>query len=183
MRELIVLMGAPGVGKGTFSKMLRAHHNFNYIETGAILRNLPADSEIAKIIARGDLVPDAKLFKLLNEQITASKDVLLDGFPRTKPQAQWLVENYAAKFNIRIVYLDVPEDIILQRIQKRLNEGGGRSDDADPAVVKRRLDAFRTATLPAIEWLRDAPGIKFASVSAIGAVEENFARITDALKN
>lgn len=183
MREFIVLMGAPGVGKGTFSKMLRANHDFNYIETGAILRNLPADSEIAKIVARGDLVPDAELFKLLDTKITDEQDVLLDGFPRTKSQAQWLVENYSDKFNMRIVYLDVPEDIILQRIQKRLNEGAGRADDADPTVVRRRLDAFRTATMPAVEWLRDAPGIKFASVSAIGPVEENFARITDALKN
>ena len=180
---MIVLMGGQGVGKGTFSKMLRARHDYNYIETGAMFRALPADSTIAQIIARGELVPDSELFKLVATKITTERDLLIDGFPRTVPQAQWLVKNYADKFGIHIVYLDVPEDIMIKRINKRINEGGGRADDADTAAVRRRLDTFWRVTMPAIEWLRTAPGIKFSDVDVTGHVDDNFARILAAMKN
>ncbi len=182
-KDIIVLMGGQGVGKGTFSKMLRDGHDYNYIETGAMFRSLPADSEIAKIIARGELVPDSELFKLVASKITDDKDLLIDGFPRTLAQAQWLVNEFADKFNVRIIYLNVPEEIMLARINKRINEGGGRADDADAAAVRKRLDTFWNVTMPAIEWLRDAPGIKFADVDVTGPVDENFSRILIALKN
>lgn len=181
MKKMIVLMGGQGVGKGTFSKMLRERHDYNYIETGAMFRSLPADSEIAKIIARGDLVPDDELFKLVATKIIDDKDLLIDGFPRTKPQAQWLVKNYADKFIIHILYLDVPEEIMIKRINKRINEGGGRADDADTAAIRRRLDTFWNVTMPAIEWLKTAHGIKFSDVDVTGPVDENFARILMAL--
>lgn len=181
MVNMIVLMGGQGVGKGTFSKMLRAMHDYNYIETGAMFRSLPADSEIAKIIARGELVPDDELFKLVASKITPTKDLLVDGFPRTQPQAQWLVQNYADKYAIHILYLDVPEEIMIKRINKRINEGGGRADDADSAAVRRRLDTFWQVTMPAIDWLRTAPGIKFSDVDVTGPVDENFARILAAM--
>lgn len=182
MKDMIVLMGGQGVGKGTFSKMLRDRHDYNYIETGAMFRSLPADSAIAKLIAAGNLVPDAELFKLVASKITDSKDLLIDGFPRTTPQAQWLVENYANKFTIHILYLDVPEEIMLTRINKRIREGGGRADDADSAAVRRRLDTFWKVTMPAIEWLRSARGIKFSDVDVTGPVDENFARILSAMQ-
>ncbi|MBD5400985.1 nucleoside monophosphate kinase [bacterium] len=183
MKNMIVLMGGQGVGKGTFSKMLRERHDYNYIETGAMFRSLPADSEIAKLIAAGNLVPDTELFKLVASKITNDKDLLIDGFPRTLPQAEWLVQNYADKYLIHILYLDVPEEIMLKRITKRINEGGGRADDADATAVRRRLDTFWNVTMPAIEWLRTAPGIKFSDVDVTGPVDENFARILAAMKN
>ncbi len=181
MKDMIVLMGGQGVGKGTFSKMLRERHDYNYIETGAMFRSLPADSAIAKIIAAGSLVPDEELFKLVASKITGDKDLLIDGFPRTTPQAQWLVKNYADKFAIHILYLNVPEEIMIKRINKRIHEGGGRADDADTAAVRRRLDTFWHITMPAIEWLRTAPGIKFSDVDVTGPVDENFARILAAM--
>lgn len=181
MKDMIVLMGGQGVGKGTFSKMLRAAHDYNYIETGAMFRSLPADSEIAKLIAAGNLVPDAELFKLVASKITDDKDLLIDGFPRTLAQAQWLVQNYAKQFAIHILYLDVPEEIMIKRINKRINEGGGRADDADAAAVRRRLDTFWQITMPAIDWLRTAPGIQFSDVDVTGPVDDNFANILAAL--
>lgn len=180
-KDIIVLMGGQGVGKGTFSKMLRERHDYNYIETGAMFRSLPADCEIAKIIARGELVPDSELFKLVASKITDDKDLLVDGFPRTLPQAQWLVENFADRFNVRILYLDVPEEIMIARINKRINEGGGRADDADAAAVRRRLDTFWHTTMPAIEWLRTADGIHFSDVDVRGELNDNFDRILAAL--
>lgn len=182
MKEIIVLMGGQGVGKGTFSKMLRERHEYNYIETGAMLRELPPDSEIGQIIARGELVSDENLYKLISSKITDDKDILLDGFPRTLAQAQWLVENYADKFNIHVIYLNISEELMMKRIQKRMNEGGGRADDADPAAVRRRLDTFWQITMPAIKWLETADGIKFSDVDTSGPVDENFARIIAAME-
>jgi len=181
-KHMIVMMGGQGVGKGTFSKMLCAHHDFNYIETGAILRTLPPESEIAQTIARGELVSDDKLFKLMESKITGDDDVILDGFPRNLAQAQWMVKNYADKFNIHVLYLDVPEDIMVARINKRIREGAGRKDDAHPDVIRRRLDTFWKTTVPAIKWLENTPGIKFSNIDAHGTANENFAEIVAALR-
>ena len=179
---MIILMGGQGVGKGTFSKMLRECRDLDYIETGAMLRALPADSEIAKIIARGELVPDSQLLKLVESKITGDQDLLIDGFPRTLPQAQWLVEKFADKFNMRVVYLNVPEEVMVARIQKRMAEGGGRADDADAAAVRRRLDTFWKITMPAIDWLRTASGIRFCDVDVTNpSADENFKLIQAAL--
>ena len=71
---------------------------------------------------------------------------------------------------------------MLARIEKRIREGGGRADDADATVVRRRLDSFWKITMPAIEWLRTAPGVKFADVDVSDEnPDTNFARIYGAL--
>ncbi len=181
--DLIVLMGGQGVGKGTFSKMLRARHEYSYVEIGALLRELPAESEIAKTMARGELVSDDLIYDLLQNNINCATDVILDGFPRNISQAKWLVEKFADKFNVHVLYLSVPEEIMIARINKRINEGGGRADDADASVIRRRLDTFWKTTFPAIEWLKTAPNIKFSEIDVRGDVNDNFANILAALEN
>lgn len=176
------MMGGQGVGKGTFSRMLAARHDFNHIEVGALLRAMPADSEIAKIISAGNLVPDDMLFDLMREKMTSDRDIILDGFPRKLSQAKWLVKNYADKFDIHVIYLNVPESVLVERINKRIREGGGRADDADPAVIRRRLDNYRQITVPAIEWLRTVKNIRFSDINAHGPAAENFAEIIAALR-
>jgi len=181
--KMILLMGGQGVGKGTHARRLIARDGYGYIETGAILRGLPPTSRVAQIMARGELVPDADLFDVVADAIAATGgDIILDGFPRTLAQAQWLVNNYADKFDIRVIYMNVPESIMLARIEKRIREGGGRADDADAAIVRRRLDGFWKITMPAIEWLRTAPEIRFADVDVSAEdADINFAKISDAL--
>lgn len=179
--QMLVLMGGQGVGKGTFSKMLQEIHNYDHIETGAILRALPKDSEIGKLIAGGNLIPDEKIMELVQSTIKPNQDVILDGFPRTTAQAQWLVKQYSEKFDIHVLYLDVPQEIMVQRIQKRIREGGGRADDANEEAIKKRLSTFWNTTVPAIDWLRTANGIKFSDVDVTGEVNQNFAEIKKAL--
>ncbi len=181
--KMILMMGGQGVGKGTHARRLIARDGYGYIETGAILRALPSESRVAQIMARGELVPDADLFDVVADAIAATNgDIILDGFPRTLPQAQWLVKNYAEKFDIRVIYMNVPESIMLARIEKRIREGGGRADDADAAIVRRRLDSFWRITMPAIDWLRTAPGIKFSDVDVSSVDPDvNFGKISDAL--
>ena len=181
--KMILMMGGQGVGKGTHARRLIARDGYGYIETGAILRGLPPESPVAQIMARGELVPDNELFGLIGDAIEkTSGDIILDGFPRTLAQAQWLVQNYADRFDILVIYMNVPEEIMLARIEKRIREGGGRADDADAAVVRRRLDGFWHITMPAIEWLRTAPGIKFADVDVSAEDPDiNFEKISNAL--
>lgn len=175
-------MGGQGVGKGTFSKMLMARGDYMYIETGAILRTAPADSDIGRMVARGELVPDDMLFKLISDRINSCKcDIILDGFPRTLSQAKWLVGTYASTYDIHVIYLNVSMDILLQRINKRIREGGNRPDDADATIIRRRLDTFRTQTIPAIQWLGTVPDIQFTDIDATGTADENFAEIMAAL--
>lgn len=182
MKKLIVMMGGQGVGKGTFSRMLADKYGFRHVETGAMLRSAPADSDIAKTIARGELVPDEMLFDLIASQI-GNGDVILDGFPRTISQAKWLIQNFAGKLDIRVIYLEVPEDIMITRINKRIKDGGGRADDADMVAVRRRLDTFWNVTVPAINWLRDESGVNFKSVSPMDAgADRNFLLVEFALK-
>ena len=180
--KMILLMGGQGVGKGTHARRLVARDGYGYIETGAILRALPPESPVAQIMARGELVPDTDLFDVVADAINgAHGDIILDGFPRTLGQAQWIVQNFADKFDIRVLYLNVPESVMLARIENRIREGGGRADDADAAVVRRRLDSFWKTTMPAIDWLRTAPGIRFADVDVSEYdFESNFARVSAA---
>lgn len=179
--KIIVMMGGQGVGKGTFAKMLCDKGEFNHIDVGGILRTAPADSDVGRTIATGNLVPDEMLFDLLKEKITTDHDTVLDGFPRKLSQAKWLVENYAKQHDIHILYLTAPEEILMARINKRIREGGGRTDDAHSDVIRRRLDTYKTVTIPAIEWLRTTPGIKFSEIDAAGDVDDNFAEIMTAL--
>lgn len=178
---MIVLMGGQGVGKGTFSAMLKDLHEYVHIEMGGILRTLPKESEIAQIMARGELVPDEKILQLMQSKIPTNKDIILDGFPRTMDQAKWLITNYADIFNIHVIYLDVPEEIMISRIQKRIREGGGRQDDANEEAIKKRLNTFWKVTVPVINWLSTVKEIKFSDVNVTGDVNDNFARIREAL--
>ena len=180
--KMIIMMGGQGVGKGTLARKLMERGKYEYMETGAILRALPPESKLAQIIARGDLVADSDLFELLATHFDTDSDMILDGFPRTVGQAKWIAENYSDKFDIHVIYLNVPESVMLARIEKRIREGGGRADDADATIVRRRLDNFWKITMPAIEWLRNAQGIKFSDVDVSDPeADKNFAKVWAAL--
>ena len=182
--KLILMMGGQGSGKGTLSKkFLEEHSNFNYIETGAMLRALPDDHPLKAIMARGEFVPDTDVFKLLQSKIDViGGDVLLDGFPRKVSQAEWLVDTFSDKFDIIAVYLNLPESLMLKRIENRIREGGGRADDADSVAVRRRLDNFQHETMPAIKWMQNADNVSFIEISIADApIEVNYSSLVNAL--
>ena len=162
--NMLVFMGGQGSGKGTFANLLLKEHYFNYVEAGAILRQMPSSSEIAKKISRGELINDEDLFPIIAEHIKSDHDLILDGFPRTMGQAQWLVQNYTDKFNIKIIFLNISEETMIAHIQKRIREGGNRSDDNDAAAVQKRIAAFKSTTVPAIEWLSQQPNVQFYDI-------------------
>ena len=184
MKKLVLMMGGQGSGKGTMSKkLMETNKNFTYIETGAMLRALPENSPLRAMISRGEMVPDRDVYKLLESKIaTAPADVLLDGFPRKLTQAQWLINTFGDKFATIAVYLNIPEPLMLKRIQNRITEGTNRADDADSAAVRRRLDTFQRETIPAINWLRTTKKVQFLEIPIADApIEQNYETLTNIL--
>ena len=181
--DMIVFMGGQGSGKGTFANLLLKQGQFDYVEAGAILRQMPKDSEICKKITRGELLSDTELFPIMSSHIKTDRDSILDGFPRTIGQAKWFVQNYADKFNIKIVFLNISEDTMIAHIQKRIKEGGNRSDDNDMAAVQKRIAAFKSTTMPAIMWLAEQPNVKFYDIKLPSDdIDINFNHILKTIK-
>ena len=125
----IVLLGAPGAGKGTVAKLLTEYDGSVQISTGDILRAaVKAGSELGKkakgYMERGELVPDSLIMEIMEARLQepdCAKGFILDGFPRTIPQAEDL-KKLLAKLNLKldkVVNLDVPKDVILDRLTTR----------------------------------------------------------------
>jgi len=125
----LILLGAPGAGKGTVAKMLTAVDGSVQISTGDILRGaVQAGTELGKeadaFMKRGDLVPDSLIMGIMEKRLQepdCQKGFLLDGFPRTIPQAEEL-KDLLAKLDITLdmaVNIDVPRDVILDRLCTR----------------------------------------------------------------
>ena len=162
--NMIIFMGGQGSGKGTFAHMLLDKHDYNYVEVGAILRQMPSDSEIGKKVANGELINDTDLFSIISKYIKTDKGIIIDGFPRSVSQAKWLIDNYANKFNINVIFLNITEDTMIAHIKKRISEGGNRKDDSDENAVRKRIESFKTTTMPAIQWLSKNSDVKFFDI-------------------
>ena len=180
---MIVFMGGQGSGKGTFAHCLLQQQDYNYIEMGEILRQLPEDSTLRKKIMGGELAKDEELFPIISKYIGGNTDIILDGFPRTIGQAKWLIENFADKFNIRVIFLNISEEKMIAHIKKRIAEGGNRADDADESAVHKRIESFKTITMPAIDWLRNEPSVKFYDIVLPGDdIDTNFKHVIETIK-
>ncbi len=125
----IILLGAPGAGKGTISKLLTARNESVHISTGDILRNAvkeqtPLGKKAKQYMDSGDLVPDSLIMGIMEERLQepdCQKGFIFDGFPRTIPQAEALDE-ILAKLNIQLDFvanLDVDVDVVLDRLTTR----------------------------------------------------------------
>ncbi|MFC5068185.1 adenylate kinase [Flaviflagellibacter deserti] len=161
----LILLGPPGAGKGTQALRLVERHEIVQLSTGDMLRAaVAAGTEIGlkakAIMDAGELVPDTVVVGIVAERIEqddARNGFILDGFPRTVPQAEALDEMLAEK-GLRldaVIELKVDEGILLSRIQKRAGEtpGGPRADDNEEALVKR-LAVYREQTAPLVDYFR-----------------------------
>jgi len=185
----IVLLGAPGAGKGTVAKLLTQYDGSVQISTGDILRNaVKADNALGKqakeYMDRGDLVPDSLIMEIMEARLQepdCARGFILDGFPRTIPQAQEL-EDLLVKLGIYldfVVNLSVPKEVILDRLTTRRtcsnmncqeiyniksnppNPDGTckkcgaatlqRADETE-AAINNRLDTYNEKTAPLIAF-------------------------------
>jgi adenylate kinase len=107
----------------------------------------------------------------------------MDGFPRTIGQARWLIEKYSTIFNIRVIFLDITEEKMFAHIQNRIKEGGNRADDKDENAVRKRIAAFKSTTMPAIEWLSTIQDIEFFDVKLpTDDIDTNYNHILQIIK-
>ncbi len=176
----LLLIGAPGAGKGTQAERLAARFGIAHISSGDLLRQhvrdqTPLGRTVKSYLDRGDLVPDSLVMNMLRKPVlAATRGYVLDGFPRTIEQAQAsyaVVRTLGAEVQAAI-HLDVPRD----ELMRRLNARGRGAEDAE-AVIEHRLDVYLARTVPLLhyyagrEWMFTVDGARPPDV-----VHEDIAR-------
>jgi len=210
----VVLLGPPGAGKGTQAKLLRERFLACQISTGDILRKAVADKtalgkEAESYLNRGELVPDDVIVRLVGERLKqkdCAEGFVLDGFPRTLPQAESL-EGILKRMAIPldgVLSIHVPHDIIVERLAGRRNchdcgalyhvnfdppRNGETCDRCDGRLEQReddreetittRLKVYESQTAPLINYYRERGNLR--EVNGVGKVEDIQKRIIEAL--
>lgn len=164
----IIIFGAPGSGKGTYSEEIVKRYDMNHISTGDVLRaeinsGSEKGKEIAAIINKGQLIPDEMIIKILADVYDKlgkdNKGVIFDGFPRTIPQAQALKAMLAER-GVELgnmIELIVDEKTLMDRLLGRAIKEG-RADDNEE-TIKARFDVYHKQTEPLSQWF-ETEGIR-----------------------
>jgi len=181
----LVLFGPPGAGKGTQSQKLIEKYQLVHLSTGDILRSEIANGtelglEAKKLMDQGILVPDEVVIGMISNKLDSNKDAngfIFDGFPRTVAQAEALDALMISK-NTAISGM-IALDVDSEELQKRLllrGKDSGRPDDANPDIIRRRIEEYNNKTAPVANFYK-AQG-KYYSVNGIGSVDEIFTEIS-----
>lgn len=200
----LALFGPPGAGKGTQAKRLAAAHDLAHLSTGdmfraAIREGSDLGQRVDALLKAGSLVPDETTNGIVAERLAALVDqgFVLDGFPRTIPQAEWLIEHLADADTPldAVVSLQVPEDDLVQRLSRRRTdpETGAiyhldfnpppadavdrlvhRSDD-QPDAIRHRLAVYHDETAPVEATLR--AHVRYFEVDGTGELDDVQSRI------
>jgi len=165
----LILLGPPGCGKGTQSQRLTDKYGIVQLSTGDMLRTAvkagtPVGLKARDIMARGELVPDDVVVAIVADRIAqpdAKNGFILDGFPRTVPQAEALDRMLAQK-GVALdaaIELKVDEGILHQRIEKRVADMKARGEtlrpDDNPETLEKRVHAYRVQTSPLVSYYRE----------------------------
>ena len=204
----IILLGAPGAGKGTQAQILKDKFNIPQISTGDMLRaaikaNTKLGLEAKQFMDSGALVPDQLIIELVKERIQdedCKQGFLLDGFPRTIPQAEAMKQ---ASISIDIVIeIDVPDDVIVDRLSgRRTHLASGRiyhiqnnppkiqdkdditgeplvqRDDDKKGTILKRLDVYHSQTKPLVDYYSkwaasENQGLRYIKINGLGDVKD-----------
>ena len=164
----LILLGPPGAGKGTQAQRLVQKHGIVQLSTGDMLRSAVKAGTLVglrakAIMDRGELVPDEIVVSIVSDRIgepDATNGFILDGFPRTVPQAVALdkmLKEKGLKLD-GVIELKVDSSILQQRIENRMRDSAARGEplrsDDDPEVLKRRVDAYKEQTAPLVDYYR-----------------------------
>jgi adenylate kinase len=159
----LLLIAPPGAGKGTQGERLADRYGVRHIAAGDLLRaeaeaGGPLGREIAVYQARGDLVPDQVVLDVLTPVVVeaaARGGYILDGFPRSLPQATAAAE-LAARLGVTLqaaVYLYAPDAVLTRRMLDRASQGGRTDDTAD--VIRHRLELYAATTGPLVPYYKE----------------------------
>jgi adenylate kinase len=156
----IIIFGAPGSGKGTYSDEIVEKYNMGHISTGDVLRNeIKNGTELGNIakgyIDNGQLIPDELMIDILAktyDSLPQGQGVIFDGFPRTIPQAEALKKMLAERNHEMgmMIELVVDEETLMARLLNRAIEQG-RADDNEE-TIKKRFEVYHNQTAPLAEW-------------------------------
>jgi adenylate kinase len=182
-RYKVVLLGPPGAGKGTQSQVLCEHLKVPAISTGDMLREAVAEGSdlgrrVQDLLAVGSLVDDATMAEVVRERLAkpdARQGFLLDGYPRTLPQAETL-EGILAGMSEEldaVLLVEVPESELVRRALLR-----GRADDSE-RVIRERLRVYREKTEPLIGYYRERGLLR--PIDGHRSIEDVTARMLDDL--
>ena len=192
----LILLGPPGAGKGTQAQHIVERHGVVQLSTGEMLRaavkaETPVGLKAKDIMASGGLVPDEIVVGIIADRIEepdAANGFILDGFPRTVPQAEALdrlLESKGISLDV-VLELRVDEGALLRRVETRIAEMAARGEpvraDDTPEVLSKRLESYRAQTAPLVDYYSEKR--KLATVDgmqSIDAVTEDIKRVLDAV--
>jgi adenylate kinase len=177
----ILLIGAPGAGKGTQATLIAERFHIAHISSGDLLRmhveeNTTIGRAAREYLAKGDLVPDAIVMDMLRKPVVAASETggyVLDGFPRTVEQAKAAYET-AQELGVAVevaIHLDVPTAELTRRLLAR-----GRGKDDTPEVIEHRLAVFEAMTRPMLDYYAERE--ELITVNGARPVREVFWSIT-----
>ena len=175
-----ILFGPPGAGKGTQAKMLIDKFNIVQISTGDMLRDeVKSQSDLGKsaksIMDRGDLVSDNIIIAMIKKRIQMSdcnNGFILDGFPRTLNQAielDGLLEDLKIKID-KVIQIDVDENLLLERINKRALENENFRNDDNSSILKNRIIIYKKDTMPVIDYYKNLK--KLNTINGMQSIEK-----------
>lgn len=174
---MILLFGLAGSGKGTQGKALSELFGWRWLSVGEAIRQT---GEFKEITDQGGLVPDDKVIELMNRQIKKAEsegfDVILDGYPRDKVQAEYLLSHMADDI-VGAIVLEVPKEELYERLALR-----ARDDDLNRESINRRFDVFEQNIEPILALLENHH-IPVEYVDGLGTVEEVTARLSNVVKS
>lgn len=168
---MILLFGPTGAGKSMQGQMLAVRQGWKWLSTGQIFRE-SSDSELIKVLKSGDLVSDELTFDVFSAAIEDAHEkkfpqIIVDGFPRTKVQAQWLtkyMESHEENIDL-VVVLEVPESEITRRLKRR-----GRMEDT-PETIAKRMNIYRQKMYPVLSTFAEE-GMKIVHLDGTGSAGE-----------
>lgn len=175
---MIVFFGPAGAGKSVQGQMLAARNGWRWLSAGQLLRDT-RDPELFSQMQTGGLVDPNKVNQLMGEAIKRSANidrVILDGFPRSMPQAKWLVdsESHHGRDIKLVIVLEVPKSELLKRLEVR-----GRADDT-PEAIDQRLKIYRTEMYPVLSYLTEE-SVNIVHIDGTGTVGQVHDRIMEEL--
>ena len=179
----LILLGAPGSGKGTQAALLAEELAIPAISTGEMLRQAvaagtPLGEQVERVMSSGELVDDATMGEVIKERLAqedARRGFILDGYPRTLPQADVLAEilvGMRAELD-GVLYLQVPEGVLIERIL-----GRKRADDTED-VIRQRLVVYRQQTQPLVDYYETRD--RLMPIDGDRSIEEVAAALLEAL--
>ena len=191
----LIFLGPPGAGKGTQAKLLTERYGIPQLSTGDMLRAAVAQAtEVGKrakaVMDAGQLVSDEIVNEIVSDRIDqpdCAKGFILDGYPRTVPQAEALDQILAGKGIAldAVVELKVDEDALVRRMENRVAEtiaaGGTVRSDDNPEAFKRRLTEYREKTAPLSNYYASTG--KLQTVDGMANVDKVTAQIAGILEN